>query len=239
MNELEEKGCLVFEEYLSPKITRGLLGEVQSYKKKNTLQEIHRPMKPRPLRYKVIDGEIIKNSFTRIWDLYQNKVLQLAREQSGLDLNVLDSEKVGVNINIMAPQLSTYRWHYDRNAVTAILYLNTVEGGETVLFPNYRILLKNKRLSTLQQSLDRGIHFPPLRSLFVKKSVVPPKSGKLVMMAGNKCWHSVRALQGNEERINIIFAYDVKSEESGMNENLDAYLYSQDKSASEDPNYKN
>ena len=41
------------------------------------------------------------------------------------------------NINVTPPG-GEYRWHYDRNAVTAIIYLNEVPGGETEIFANYR-----------------------------------------------------------------------------------------------------
>lgn len=43
------------------------------------------------------------------------------------------------------PPGGEYRWHYDRNAVTAILYLNEVPGGETEIFPNFRLVFRRGR----------------------------------------------------------------------------------------------
>jgi hypothetical protein len=42
----------------------------------------------------------------------------------------------------ITPPGGEYRWHYDRNAATAILYLNEVPGGETEMFPNYRLVFR-------------------------------------------------------------------------------------------------
>ncbi len=43
---------------------------------------------------------------------------------------------------------------YDRNAVTAILYLNTVSGGETEMYPEYRIHLGKRKGARFQKWLD-------------------------------------------------------------------------------------
>ena len=149
MTNLSEQGCVVVENYLDAAQCKALLESISKYRKDNPLPEIRRPTKGRPLRYKVMDGEAIESNFPFIWDLYNNDVLKLVRKEAGADINLLSNLRVGVNVNIMAPQGNTYRWHYDRNAATAILYLNQVEGGETVLYPNYRIHLKNPKLGWL------------------------------------------------------------------------------------------
>lgn len=237
MTNLSERGCVVIENYLDAAQCEAILERIADYRKDNPLPEIHRPTKKRPLRYKVLDGEAIEGNFPFIWELYNGKMLELVREQAGADINLLSNLKVGVNVNIMAPQGNTYRWHYDRNAVTAILYLNQVQGGETVLFPNYRIHLKNLRLGWLQNFLDKLIHIPIIRNLFTKRLVVPPAQGKLVMMAGNKCWHSVRPVYGREDRINIIFAFDKANLDLAENAGLDSYLYTDKQQSKADPNY--
>lgn len=238
MQTLSKEGCVVLEAYFEAEACATLLEEIRAYRRENPLPEIHRPMKGRSLRYKVIDGQVIREHFPSIWELYSRQVLELARAQSGEEIDLLPNPKVGVNVNIMEPQGSTYRWHYDRNAVTAILYLNQVQGGETELFPNYRILLKNPRLARLQQALDRIAHIPFIRALFVRRRVIAPQTGKLVLMAGNRCWHSVRPVHGEQERINIIFAYDQRNGQQAMNEGLDTYLYTQEQATQADPNYK-
>lgn len=238
MTNLSEQGCVVVENYLDAAQCETLLDRIADYRKENPLPEIHRPTKDRPLRYKVLDGEAIEGNFPFIWDLYNNDVLNLVRKEAGTDINLLSNLKVGVNVNIMAPQGNTYRWHYDRNAATAILYLNKVEGGETVLFPNYRIHLKNLKLGWLQELLDKFIHIPIIRDRFTNRLVVPPAQGKLVIMAGNKCWHSVRPVYGDKDRINIIFAFDKADLDLATNPNLDRYLYTDQEQEGTDPNYK-
>jgi len=238
MTNLSEQGCVVVENYLDAAQCEALLERIADFRKENPLPEIHRATKGRPLRYKVMDGEAIEGNFPFIWDLYNNDMLELVREQAGEDINLLSNLKVGVNVNIMAPQGNTYRWHYDRNAATAILYLNKVEGGETVLFPNYRIHLKNLKLGWLQNLLDKFIHIPFIRDRFTKRLVVPPSQGKLVIMAGNKCWHSVRPVFGDKDRINIIFAFDKADIDLATNPNLDRYLYTDKEQEGKDPNYK-
>lgn len=238
MTNLSDNGCVIFEEFLDAAQCEAILARIADYRKDHSLTEIHRPTKGRPLRYKVLDGETIEDSFPFIWDLYNKRMLDLVHEQAGPDIDLLSNQKVGVNVNIMAPQGNTYRWHYDRNAVTAILYLNQVEGGETVLFPNYRIHLKNPNLGWLQKSLDRLLHIPFIRGLFTERMVVPPAQGKLVMMAGNKSWHSVRPVFGDHDRINIIFAFDRPDTRLATNKKLDTYLYTDKEQKGSDPNYE-
>ena len=51
--------------------------------------------KGRPLRYKVLDGETIKASFPFIWDLYNQRMLDLVREHAGPEIDLLSNQKVG------------------------------------------------------------------------------------------------------------------------------------------------
>jgi hypothetical protein len=237
MPELAEHGCQIVDAYFDAQRCEEMLGGVRKFQNENDLTEINRPMKPRPLRYKVIDGHQIEQGLAGIWDLYHGEILDIVTKNSGLKLRPLGNQQAGVNINIMAPQKSSYRWHYDRNDVTAILYLNSVEGGETELYPNYRILVGKNRGSLLQQWLDKALLLPPVRSLFGTRMRVEPEVGKLVMMRGNRCWHSVRPVIGDVERVNIIFAFEIEGKNGGASEELDTYLYTTKESGTQDPNY--
>ena len=153
---LESTGHLLIDDFMGQEECRTLLGHIGDYRKHRGLLEINRPMKGRSLRYSVIDGEEIQANLPSIWELYRGPANDLVNELFGDSLEPLQNTKAGVNVNVMPPGRSEYRWHYDRTAVTAILYLNRVEGGETELYPNYRILLKgNKQHSRLQLTLDR------------------------------------------------------------------------------------
>jgi hypothetical protein len=51
--------------------------------------------------------------------------------------------------------VAQYRWHYDRNAVTGILYLNEVSGGETEMYSGCRIYLGRYKDTIAQRWLDK------------------------------------------------------------------------------------
>lgn len=237
MIELHRDGYEVLDGYLSGEECRKLLGQIAAYREAHRLTEIHRPTKGRPLRYKVIDGEQIQQHLPDIWSLYTGRVLRHVESASATRLEPLGNLKAGVNVNIMQPGRSSYRWHYDRTRFTSILYLNEVEGGETELYPNYRILLGDRSNLRLQRALDRLIQFAPLVSLIGDKVRVAPQAGRLVTMRADRCWHSVSAVRGEHERINLILAYDLPGAAFPTEAGLDSYLYTQEQQSSDDPNY--
>ena len=234
---LDSNGFVLVDDFLGPEDCGKLLGQIGQYRQHNGLAEISRPMKDRSLRYSVIDGERIRANLPSIWQLYRGPANQLVNELAGASLEPLQGVKAGVNVNVMPPGRSEYRWHYDRTAVTAILYLNQVEGGETELYPNYRILLNGKQHSRLQLTLDRFLQTSGVRRLFGTKQVVEPHPGRMVVIRGNRCWHSVRGVEGSEDRINIILAYDAPDAQFGMEVGLDSYLYTDATPSTKDPNY--
>jgi hypothetical protein len=208
---------------------------IQQYRHNHVVPEIHRVEKERSLHYSVINGEEIEQYLPEVQQLYVDEINKQANQLTNQQLTPLRNKKVGVNINITATG-GSYRWHYDRNAVTCILYLNTVQGGETEIFPKYRILLKKKD-SRSQQLLDQMLRLKIMRQLFGRKVAIKPSQGTLVLMQGDECLHSVTAVEGNVDRINIILAYDVPGTEFGAEKNLDTYLYTQEETTSSDPNY--
>lgn len=236
-SDLDKAGYQVVDDFLTEEQCRLLLNQIDNFREHHTLSEIHRPMKGRPLRYHVIHGEQIRESLPEIWELYTGKVQQLVDRSLGLPLAPLENSRAGVNVNLMRPRQSSYRWHYDRACVTSIIYLNEVEGGQTELYPNYRMLLRKGKVSVVQHTLDRIIQVKPILSIFGTMIRVSPKVGRLVMMRGDRCWHSVRSVLGDRERINIILSYDSPGTEFPMEEGLDSYLYTQEESRSADPNY--
>ena len=235
--DFESSGYQVIDNYLSSQECEQILALIAAYREQHDLPEIHRPLKGRSLRYYVIDGDRIKADLPEIWRLFKKSVLDQINEITTKQFVPLENTRVGVNINIMPPHRSEYRWHYDRARVTAILYLNDVSGGETVMYPNYRILLRSKNLKWLQRFLDRVLHIKILRAVIRKKTVVLPSPGRMVVMRGNRCWHSVRPVHGDADRVNVILVYDLPGTEFPMEKSLDSYLYTQKKQTSSDPNY--
>ncbi|MFQ5921656.1 MAG: 2OG-Fe(II) oxygenase [Anaerolineales bacterium] len=236
-SELEKVGFQVVDDFLTEEQCRLLLDKISDFQEHHTLPEIHRPMKGRSLRYRVIQGEQIRVSLPGIWELYTGEVNRLVNESLGFPLEPLENTRAGVNVNLMRPNQSSYRWHYDRACVTSVLYLNEVESGETELYPNYRILLRKGKDPPIQRVLDRFIQIRPILNVFGNMVRVSPKEGRLVMMRGDRCWHSVRSVLGVRERVNIILSYDFPGTEFPMEEGLDSYLYTQEEQRSADPNY--
>ncbi len=233
--EFKARGYCVAEKFLPEQECERLLALIADYRRRNTVPEIFRAAKDRPLRYSVIDGERIRLELPDILSLHHalNKVVNRV---SGQELVPLENEKVACNINITASG-GAYRWHYDRNAVTAILYLNEVAGGETECYPNYRILLGSARYSKWQQRLDQLLQARLMRRCFGKQLVCAPLAGRLLIMRGDRCLHSVRLVSGDAERINLIMSYDTPGAGFAVADQLDAYLYSPEQTPASDPNY--
>jgi hypothetical protein len=230
-------GFVVRDAFLSPEECDKLLSAIERFRSANEVPEIHREGKGRALRYSVIDGQQIREELSDIWALYTGPVQEMVNELAGEAVFPLDNLRAGVNVNIMPPGKSEYRWHYDRAPVTAVLYLNEVEGGETELYPGLRILIPDQRWARTQRLLDRAVATGPIRTLRSEKAQVSPQQGRLVAMAANRCWHSVSGVEGGRDRINVILAYDRKGASFAAEDGLDAYLYTNESSAQEDPNY--
>ncbi|HZA94571.1 MAG TPA: 2OG-Fe(II) oxygenase [Burkholderiaceae bacterium] len=184
----------------------------------------------------MIDGESIERQLPAVLTFYR-QVNQFVNAVSGKRLVPLNDKQVACNINI-TPSGGSYRWHYDRNAVTAIVYLNEVAGGETDCYPNYRISL-GRRLgrSKLQQGLDCLLQAQRVRRAFGNSVVVEPAAGRLLLMRGDRCLHSVRAVAAESERVNIVMSYDTPNADFAQAGRLNRYLYDQGAQLAGDPNY--
>lgn len=231
MARLEREGVEIIEGYLLPAACEELLDEVRAYAAAHELPLIVREDGERALRYKVIDGDAICESLPALTRLYED-VCGLVQQRDPR-LRPLANRTARVNVNLTPPG-GEYRWHYDRNAVTAILYLNAVEGGETEMYPNFRVHLGRWKDSWMQRGLDRLLRYLVRAARLV---VVAPAPGRMVLMRGDRCLHSVRRVVRGE-RINVIMTFDVPGSRFRAAENLDPYLYSRVASPDFDPNYR-
>lgn len=233
--EFLKRGYLIKDNFLTKEQCSKLLNDIEGFQNNEELPIIHRESSARPLHYKVINGSQIKNNLPEIESLYRDTINEYVCDISNLSLVPLKNELIGVNVNV-TPSGGTYRWHYDRNSVTALIYLNEVNGGELELYPLYRIAAPLAKFPAIQKSLDSFLRFKPIRSIFGQKVTVKPAAGRMVVMVGNKCLHSVKSVIGSEERVNIVLSYDFLTKQEASNDNLDNYLYSQVE-VSADPNY--
>ena len=166
------------------------------------------------------------------------RFLDEARRWYGAPLEPMAKSAVAVNVNV-TPAGGAYRWHYDRNAVTLILYLNAVIGGAIELCPGYRILLPSGwATSRSQRALDGVLELRPLRRLAGQAVTIEPRPGRLLLMRGRRCLHSVQPVaSGSPERVAVVMAYDHPADSADPGEALDRYLYTASR-ATGDPNYR-
>ena len=235
-HSFSKRGVQVVDRYLPPSRCADLLEAIHDYRRKHTLPLINRPERERSLRYMVIDGDRIHAQLPEFESLYA-EVNTAVNNLSGLALRPLANRGAGVNINITPPG-GEYRWHYDRNAVTAILYLNESAGGETEMYPNYRLHLGRWKHTRVQRWLDAPLRRDLALRLFARKLVVSPSPGLLIAMRGDRCLHSVRPVDGPGERINVVMTFDLPGAVFHVEKNLDPYLYSRDTAPAFDPNYR-
>jgi hypothetical protein len=235
--QLPDKGLYIQEGFLDVEECEYIVSLIENYRKVHQVPHIYRRRHDRSLDYKVIDGEVVARYFPDVEQLYRT-VNELINQKRNQDLVPLADRRVGCNINITQPG-GEYRWHYDRNLMTGIVYLNDVDGGETECYPNYRMYIEKFRFSCLQRSLDSLFQLRIVRLLFGKKILIKPKQGKLVLMYGNKCLHSVRLVLGDVDRITLIFSYDLPDTQFSIEQQLDAYLYESQQrfNSLRDPNY--
>ncbi len=223
-------------EFISNEDCRQLLQDIGAYRCTHAIPSICRVQPGRSLRYQVIDGERIHASFPEIAEIYR-RTGQLVRQMSGLDLVPLSNRAAGVNVNIMQPG-GEYRWHYDRNAVTAVLYLNHASGGETEMYPNYRIHLGRWKHTRAQRLLDALLQNKWLTNRCGRKMAIAPRAGLMLVMRGDRCLHSVRSVEGCDDRVSIIMAFDAPQAHCSVQRDLDPYLYSEQADLVFDPNYR-
>ncbi|WP_094676574.1 hypothetical protein, partial [Hydrocoleum sp. CS-953] len=167
--EFQRAGYFLQENFLSQPECDSLLQLISDYRQTNSVSKIHRNIKPIPLNRSVIDGKIIQSEIPEVQKLYET-VNQVINNLTNKQLFPLQDIQVGCNINI-TEKGGTYQWHYDRNAITALLYLNKVDGGEIEFYPNYRITLPSAKFSRFQSVIDRVQQLSFFRHTFGKQII--------------------------------------------------------------------
>jgi hypothetical protein len=232
--EFWKEGVAFEPNFLSAEECEKYCQSIKALDRAKGLPLIERRVRERSLRYKVVDGLIIAEALPEIDDLTTRVEEALARI-CGPGLLPIDDAVAARNINVTPPG-GEYRWHYDRNAATAIIYLNEVPGGETEIFPNFRVLLRDGRHPRIQQWLDNALRLRFIRRLFGHQLLVEPHQGTLLIMRGNTTLHSVRAVLGSEDRIAVVLAYDYPGQ-GNRRSSLNSYLYTSAPPGEGDPNY--
>jgi hypothetical protein len=228
-------GFAVMDGFVDPRACTDLFDAVNDYRSSHHLPHVERRARGRDLRYQVIDGARIADALPTIDELLV-ATDRTVTELSGRPLARLGGQ-VGVNVNITPPG-GSYRWHYDRCAVTAMLYLNTVSGGDIELYPNHRVPCGRLGGTTVQRYVDVVAASRSVRWLARARHVaVSPAPGRLLVIRGDRCLHAVRDVGDGPDRINLVVSYSTPGVESALPE-LDSYLYSDTPFDRTDPNYR-
>jgi 2OG-Fe(II) oxygenase superfamily len=231
-------GYFVVDRHLDDDRCAALLGRIETYVAGHDLPLVHRPHARRQLHYRVIDGLRVAQDLA-VLDPICAEVKALVEARLGVRLQLLADRRVAVNVNVTPPG-GSYRWHYDRNPLTALLYLNAVEGGALEVCPDYR-LSHGRHSGAVGRAADRVLQTWPARRAFGRTVSLTPRPGDLVVMRGDRCLHSVSPVTGDRDRVNVVISFDdgehprVRAQDG---DELDTYLYSQDQVRSADPNYR-
>src|SRR5215204_708939 len=138
----KEHGYAFIKDYLSPDDCRVILDSIQEFRRTRSLIEVNRSSIIELKHFLTINGNDVEEHIDRGKDLYLD-VNQFINKTSQIEYVPVDSKEIGLSINITPPG-GQFSWHYDRNEVTVVLYLNGVDGGEMEFYPRYRFLLKNR-----------------------------------------------------------------------------------------------
>lgn len=229
-------GYEIVEGFVDARTSAATLASIRRHCAREQPTLVSRSLRGRSLRYRVIDGRAVDRHLPALREL-QAACRRRAEAALGAALDELADPTAAVNVNLTPPG-GEYRWHYDRNEVTGVLYLNHVEGGEIEVCPNYRIMLGRRRAPRLQRLLDRMLTAAPLRRLAGRRVAIRPAPGMLVLMRGNRCLHSVAPVGGDTERIAVVMAFDLPGAAPAAGSALNRYLYSRERVRGGDPNYR-
>jgi hypothetical protein len=216
---------VLLDDFLPAAECREILHAVERCRKASSLINVNQTSVTSRKKFLTLNGEDIEENIPAAVPLYA-KVNEVINRISGKEYAALENKKIGLSINV-TPAGGTFSWHHDRHEITAILYLNEVEGGgELEFFPNNRLLLKNNQQG-LRKWLQLGCDAAGLAaSMVVRRKVrVVPKPGAMCVMVGTRCTHRVRPVVGDRDRVCVIFAYDAPGRNFSRELTADYYGY--------------
>lgn len=166
--------------------------------------EIRRDSGGQLLTYRVVTGEIIRDLWPELYELYTAAhIRDWIRSITGeRDIYLSRNQRSCININIMSHRGESYRWHFDAVPYTLLLFLTTSaeeDGGAFEMSPP-----------------PSATPAPDVRIL--------PRAGTIVLMDGSSCRHQVAPLLRDSPRITVPMVYPSIADDSRP-EGLDDYLY--------------
>lgn len=184
--------------------------------------DIHRNSDGHLLSYRVVSGEVIREHCPELWDFYTAPdTAEWVRGVTGSPTIVTSHHvRSAININCLEAPGHRYRWHFDANPYTLLLYLTTndaADGGELEFYPN----LKQGRAEggDWERRVTSAEH---LRT--AQKVTVPSRAGTFVLMDGTVCYHSAAPIRRSCLRLSVPMVFPPTRLHDRPPE-LDDYLY--------------
>lgn len=223
----ERDGLLVVDSFVTARACEEIVAAVDDLHARNRLIQVDRVGRSSVSRFATINGDELERAIPRVSELYA-EVGGFVRRIACPDLVPLENRSIGLSINVTGPG-QQFAMHYDRNAVTAVIYLATVtEGGQMECYPRSRVLLGSRDTpfgGRLQTLLDLCTKSTAWKLLSGQRRMVSPVAGRMLVFRGNRCLHGVRPVQGAATRYSLQLAYDMPTTSFGRSETTDYYGY--------------
>jgi hypothetical protein len=100
-------------------------------------------------------------------------------------------------------------------------FVNELTGAP--LDPNYRV---GRGRTSVARPADRVLGTPVVMRVAGRKVSVEPVPGRLLVMNGQRSLHSVTAVRGGADRVNVVMSFDDDEVTARPGDELDTYLYS-------------
>ncbi len=195
---------------------------VSDFLDKNTIHYLHREIESGIAQQDLIEvrwiashfdtfnGDAVDARLPLAASIYDQFLLHELRNIK-LGIATIADRSIGLSVNL-TPAHGKFQPHFDRNLLTAVLYVNDdYDGGEMVLYPRLRYWLGHPRgmvKKKVQRALDRYVRRQAYLNRFGQKCVLKPKAGDLLIFEGAKTYHAVQPVVCGNRRISIQFAYD-------------------------------
>lgn len=151
-------------------------------------------------RYRVIDGDRIREQLPAIYEFGRDRVGPLAAQFAGQPVDFLGSSRRAMRVQAYERKDHGFRWHFDGHPYVALVTLINTNRGETQFL--------SPRLSRwLRFALYPLYAFPQLFSLFPRRGV-EMQPGDLLIMRGGRNLHRGVTLADEGERILLAYTFD-------------------------------
>ena len=223
----ENDGFLVIDNFLPEGVCDEIVDSLKRIEAESGFIRVDRVGRRSASQFSTINGEELECAIPVVAKIYQD-VGKLVKRNISEELKLIENRAIGLSINVTAAN-QQFAMHYDRNAITIVLYLSEVEsGGEMEFYPNQRMILRLPSypiVRKIQKVLDLLSRTSLFRMLRRQRKLVAPKKGKMLLFKGNQCLHGVRPVLGSQKRCSLQLAYDSDKNDFSSKKTTDYYGY--------------